>query len=74
MKKFEKILEIHPGELFLHNALMKVLRDLLRRPVFERGDANLIDVLPTTTKQFKNRKHSSTKLTPSEASLKRMRI
>ena len=27
------------------------IRDLLKRPVFQRGDGNWIDVLPTTTKQ-----------------------
>ena len=37
--------------------------DLPKRPVFERGDANWIDVLPVITKQFKNRIQFSTKLT-----------
>ena len=47
------------------------IRDLLKRPVFEKGDGNWIDVLPTITKQFNNRIHSSTKLTPIQASLKK---
>ena len=49
----------------------KTIRDLLKRPVFEKGGGNWIDVLPTITKQFNNRKHSSTKLTPIQASLKK---
>ena len=47
------------------------IRDLLKKIVFERGDANWIDVLPTITKQYNNRIHSSTKLTPIQASLKK---
>ena len=49
----------------------KSIRDLLKRPVFEKGDGNWIDVLPTITKQYNNRTHSSTKLTPIQASLKK---
>ena len=44
---------------------------MLKRPVLERGDANWIDILPTITKQYTNRKHSSIKLTPIQASLER---
>ena len=47
------------------------IRDLLKRPVFEKSDGNWIDVLPTITKQYNNRVHSSTKLTPIQASLKK---
>ena len=47
------------------------IRDLLKRPVFEKGDGNWIDVLPTITKQYNNTIHSSTKLTPIQASLKK---
>ena len=49
----------------------RTIRDLLKKVVFERGDANWIDVLPTITKQYNNRIHSSTKLTPIQASLKK---
>ena len=49
----------------------RTIRDLLKRPVFEKGDAKWIDVLPTITKQYNNRIHSSTKLTPIQASLKK---
>ena len=49
----------------------RTIRDLLKRPVFERGVGNWIDVLPKITKQYNNRMHSSTKLTPIQASLKK---
>ena len=49
----------------------RTIRDLLKKIVFEHGDANWIDVLPTITKQYNNRIHSSTKLTPIQASLKK---
>ena len=49
----------------------RTIRDLLKKIVFEQGDANWIDVLPTITKQYNNTIHSSTKLTPIQASLKK---
>ena len=49
----------------------RTIRDLLKRPVFEKGDGNWIDVLQSITKQYNNRIHSSTKLTPIQASLKK---
>ena len=47
------------------------IRDLPKKPVFEKGDAEWIDVLPTKTKQYNNTIHSSTKLTPMPAILKK---
>ena len=47
------------------------IRDFLKKIVFERGDANWIDVLPTITKQYNNRIYSSTKLSPKDGSLKK---
>ena len=49
----------------------RTIRDLLKKIVFEQGDAKWIDVLQTITKQYNNRIHSSTKLTPIQASLKK---
>ena len=50
----------------------RTIRDLLKKILFENGDANWIDVLPTITKQYNNNKvHSSTKLSPKDASLKK---
>ena len=49
----------------------RTIRDLLKKPVFEKGDGNWIDILPTITNQYNNKVHSSTKLTPTQASLKK---
>ena len=49
----------------------RTIRDLLKRPVFEKGDAKRTDILPTVTKQYNNRVHTSTKLSPKDASLKK---
>ena len=49
----------------------RTIRNHLKKIVFERGDANWIDILQTITKQYNNRIHSSTKLTPIQASLKK---
>ena len=49
----------------------RTIRELLKRPVFEKGDGIWIDVLPTKTKQYNNRIHSTTKLTSIQASLKK---
>ena len=49
----------------------RTIRDLLKKIVFEQGDAKWIDILQSITKQYNNRAHSSTKLTPKDASLKK---
>ena len=49
----------------------RTIRDLLKKIVFEQGDAKWIDILPTITKQYNNRIRSSTKLTPTQGSLKK---
>ena len=49
----------------------RTIRDLLKKIVFENGDAKWIDILSTITKQYNNKVHSSTKLTPIQASLKK---
>ena len=47
------------------------IRNLPKRPVFYKGDGNWIDVLIGITKQYNSIIHSSTKLTPIRASLKK---
>ena len=51
----------------------RTIKDLLKRPVFERGNSVSIDVLSIITKQYIHRVHTSTKLTPTLASLKKMK-
>ena len=48
-----------------------IIRDLRKRPVFEKGDCNWLDILPTRTKKYNKRKPSFTKITPIQASLKK---
>ena len=49
----------------------RTIRDLLKKIVFEQGDAKWIDILQSITKKYNNRVHSSTKLSPKDASLKK---
>ena len=58
------------GALFAER-FNRFIRDLLKRIVFEQSDAKWIDILPTITKPYNNRIHSSTKLPPVQASLKK---
>ena len=58
------------GDVFAEH-FNRSIRDFYKRLVFERGDANWIDLLPTITRQYKNRIHSSPKLTPIQANLKK---
>ena len=49
----------------------RTIRDLLKKIVFEQGDAKWIDILPTITEQYNNRRHTSTKLSPKDVSLRK---
>ena len=49
----------------------RTIRDLLKKIVFEQSDAKWVDILPTITKQYNKKVHSSTKLTPIQGSLKK---
>ena len=53
---------------------VRTIRDFLQSLVFERSDANWIDFLPIITKQYNNRVHTSTKLTPVQGSLKKNEV
>ena len=48
----------------------RTIRDLLKKIFFEQGDAKWINILPKMRKQYYNRVHTSTKLSPKGASLK----
>ena len=82
-KTFQNFLKRNNKKNFLQNTssrdvlqerFNRTVRDLLKRPVFERGDGSWFDILSTMKKQNNNRVHSSTKLTTIEASLKKRRI
>ena len=46
------------------------IRNLLKKPVFLRGKADWLYELPSVIKQYNNTIHSSTKMTPIQASKK----
>ena len=50
---------------------VRTITGLLKRPTFPSGDGNWVDILATKTKQYNNRIHLLTKLTPIQASLKK---
>ena len=58
------------GAVFIER-FNKTISDLLKRPVFEKGHCNWVHVLTTITNQYDNHIHSSTKLTPIQASSKK---
>ena len=44
--------------------------NLLKKPVFEKGDANLLSELPSVIKQYNNTIQNSTEMIPIQASKK----
>ena len=48
--------------------VIRTVRNLLKKPVFEKGNADWISELPSVIKQFINTIHSSIKMTPIQAS------
>ena len=50
--------------------VITIVRSLLKKPVFLAGNANWISELPSVVKQYNNTIHSSTKMTPVQASKK----
>ena len=48
----------------------RTIRSMLKKPVFEKGNADWINELPSVIKQYNNTIHSSTKMKPINASKK----
>ena len=48
----------------------RTIRNLLKKPVFEKGNANWISELPSVVKKYNNTIHHSIKMTPNQASKK----
>ena len=48
----------------------RTIRDLLKKPVFEKGNADWLSELSSVTKKYNNKIHHSTKMTPIQASKK----
>ena len=50
--------------------VIRTIRNLLKKPVFEKGNAEWICELPSVVNKYNNTIHSSTKMTPNQASKK----
>ena len=50
--------------------LNRTIRNLLNKPVFEKGNADWLNELPSVIKQYNNTIHNSTKMKPIDASKK----
>ena len=50
--------------------VIRIIRNLLKRPVFEKGNADWLSELPSLVKQYNNTIHQSIKMTPIQASKK----
>ena len=50
--------------------VIRTVRILLKKPVFEKGKADWLSELPSVIKKYNNSIHSSTKMTPIQASKK----
>ena len=50
--------------------VIRTIRNLLKKPVFEKGNANWLSELPSVIKQYNNTVHHSIKMTPIQASKK----
>ena len=50
--------------------VIRTIRNLLKKPVFLKGKADWLSELPSVVKQYNNTIHSSTKMTPIQASKK----
>ena len=48
----------------------RTIRNLLKKPVFEKGSADWMSEIPSVTKQYNNTIHHSIKMTPLQASKK----
>ena len=50
--------------------LIGTIRNLLKKPVFEKGNAGWLSELPSVIKKYNNTNHNSLKMTPTQASKK----
>ena len=54
----------------LAERVIRTLRNLLKKPVFEKGKADWLSELPSVVKKYNNTIHNSIKMTPVQASKK----
>ena len=58
-------------ELFFAERFNRIIRYILKRPDFERRNADWIDILPIIPEQYKQPIQFSNKLTPTQVSLEK---
>ena len=69
-KKCKALHSIHRQTLKIAERVIKTVRSLLKKPVFEKGKADWVSELPSVIKQINNTIHNSTEMTPIQASEK----
>ena len=75
-QNFLKLKNIHHYSRFtdkgpsIAERVIRTIRNLLKKPVFEKGNANWISELPSVVKKYNNTTHHSIKMTPVQASKK----
>ena len=71
IKKYSRYID--KGAVFAE-PFLRTIRNLMKKPVFEKGKANWISELPTVVKKYNNTIHHSTKMKPIDASKKSNQI
>ena len=75
-QKFLKLKNVHHCSRFTNKGpsiaerVVRTIRNLLKKPVFEKGNADWISELPSVIKKYNNTIHKSIKMTPTQASEK----
>ena len=76
LQNFLKLINIHHYSRFtdkgpsIAERVIRTIRNLLKKPVFEKGKADRLSELPSVVKQYNNTIHHSAKMTPIQASKK----
>ena len=69
-KNIQQISRFTDKGLSIAERVIRTVRTLLKKPVFEKGRADWLSELPSVIKQYNNTIHHSIKMTPNQASKK----
>ena len=67
MQQYSRFTDESPS---IAERVIRTIRSLLKKPVFEIGNADWLSELPSVLRQYNNTIHSSVKMTPKPASKK----
>ena len=67
MNHFSRITDKGPS---IAERVIKTIRNLLKKPIFEKGNADCLSELPAVLQNYKKTIHNSLKITPIQASKK----